>query len=481
MAEAIIRNNARDFFQEIWKLDPKSKTASNIDGQVDSKEIAGTFAEKCHQLYNLVLPVAEKIEEINDFIQTNCQHCEDKDQIVTTEYILEAIKYLKSGKSDGDKGLVSNHLLMSCEEVKVQLGELITAINTHGYQPRDVLMGTITPILKGSKGNIYSGKSYRGITLCSSIAKVIDIVMLMRYSHLLCITDMQYAFMKGHNTVMCTLVLTEVINYYLNNNSDVYTCFIDATKAFDCIRYNKLFHILIDRGMPALAVRSMLDLYHRQVIRTVWKGNLSRGFGTSNGIHQGGIISPILFCVADVIRVGCQIGKHYFGALSYADDLILDVLSIAGLRKMLEKCGKYWEEFSVDYNPTKTVYVVFRRQKVEVKTSVKLCWATLLWVDQVKHLGNHLQYNLCEAKEVTMKKCDLIQRVNTFLVTLGRSTETIISKVFTSTCAHFYGTQAWNLKDMTAEEFQRAWNRCIRRLLKLQYETHRRYLSSLVG
>ncbi len=32
---------------------------------------------------------------------------------------------------------------MSCEEVKVQLGKLITAINTHGYQPRDVLVGTI--------------------------------------------------------------------------------------------------------------------------------------------------------------------------------------------------------------------------------------------------------------------------------------------------------------------------------------------------
>ncbi len=114
---------------------------------------------------------------------------------------------------------------------------------------------------------------------------MIDIVMLMWYSHLLNTTDMQYAFKKGHSTVMCALVLKEVINYYLNNNSDVYTCFIDATKSFDCIRYEKLFQILIDRGMPALAMRSMLDLYQRQVVRTVWKGHPSRGFGTSNGIR----------------------------------------------------------------------------------------------------------------------------------------------------------------------------------------------------
>ncbi len=120
-------------------------------------------------------------------------------------------------------------------------------------------------------------------------------------------------------------------------------------------------------------------------------------------------------------------------------------------------------------------------RKVEVKTSVKLCWATLKWVDKVKHLGNHLQYNLCEAKEVTMKKSDLIQRVNTLLVTLGRRTDTIISKVFISKSAHFYGTQAWNFKDKAIEDFQRAWNWCVRRLLNLPYETHRRYLPSLVG
>ncbi len=40
MAEAIVRNKARDFLQEIQKLDPKAKTASNVNGQVERKEIA---------------------------------------------------------------------------------------------------------------------------------------------------------------------------------------------------------------------------------------------------------------------------------------------------------------------------------------------------------------------------------------------------------------------------------------------------------
>ncbi len=133
-------------------------------------------------------------------------------------------------------------------------------------------MGTIATILNDSRGNICSNKHYRVITLCSSIVNVIDIVMLMRYSHLLNTTAMQHAFMKGHSDVY--FGSHEIINYYLNNNADVYTCFIDATKAFDHIRYDKLFQILIDREMPELAVWSMLDLYQRQVVQTVWKGHL---------------------------------------------------------------------------------------------------------------------------------------------------------------------------------------------------------------
>ncbi len=115
---------------------------------------------------------------------------------MTTEDISEAIKYLKSGISDGDKGLASSHLLMNYEEVNVQLGKLITAINTHGYQPRDVLVGPIATIPKDSNGNICSGKKYKGKNFFKSISQGKEIVMLMRYSHLLNTTDMQYAFKK---------------------------------------------------------------------------------------------------------------------------------------------------------------------------------------------------------------------------------------------------------------------------------------------
>ncbi len=163
----------------------------------------------------------------------------------------------------------------------------------------------------------------------------------MKYSGLLNTSEMQYAFKKDHSTVMCTLVLKLVINYYLNNKWDVYT-FIDATKAFDRIRYDKLFQILIKRGVPALALRTILDLHQRQVMRTVWRGQFSWTFSVCNGIRQGGVISPLLFCIymdellkrLEAEWVGCWIGKHYYGGVGYADDLTLAVQRYA---RSLEK------------------------------------------------------------------------------------------------------------------------------------------------
>ena len=58
---------------------------------------------------------------------------------------------------------------------------------------------------------------------------------------------------------------------------------------------------------------------------------LSEVFTINNGVKQGGILSPILFCIyIDELMhrrkesgVGCQINSVYFGSFAYADDICL--------------------------------------------------------------------------------------------------------------------------------------------------------------
>ena len=65
-----------------------------------------------------------------------------------------------------------------------------------------------------------------------------------------------------------------------------------------------------------------------------------------NGVKQGGIISPILFCVYsdDFLlllaksEVGCFIGYWFIGALAYADDIVLLAPTASAMRAMLHSC-----------------------------------------------------------------------------------------------------------------------------------------------
>ena len=369
-----------------------------------------------------------------------------------------------------------------------KLSSLFTAIFTHGYQPKGLLLGTIESIPKDCKGNIRNSNNYRGITLCNSIKKLIDIVIMQRYHSSLLTSNMQYAFKQDHSTVMCTLVLKEVVRHYANHNTDVYSCYVDASKAFDRVRFDKLFTLLIARGIPPIILRSLLNLYKNQLIRTRWKGHMSDMFGTINGIRQGGVISPVMFCVYIdelLLRLaengsGCWVGKHYFGALGYADDLTLLSPSVTGLREMLKICEGFADEYSVKYNAEKTVCVLFSKRVVH-KPAVKLCGKELDWVQSVKHLGNYLDQNMSESTEIRKKKHDLVQRVNYIVSTLGNCEDSIIKTVFNSKCAHFYGCQSWSLMDKSVKEFQIMWNRCVRRILNLHYCTHTKLLPIILN
>ncbi len=96
---------------------------------------------------------------------------------------------------------------------------------------------------------------------------------------------------------MCSLITKEVVKYYWNRHSRVYAAFIDASKAFDRIRYDRLFEILIKRGLPPIIIRIIMDLYERQESGDMWDNEYGDYFKCINGVRQGGVVSPLMFTV----------------------------------------------------------------------------------------------------------------------------------------------------------------------------------------
>ena len=70
---------------------------------------------------------------------------------------------------------------------------------------------------------------------------------------------------------------------------------LDASKAFDRVQYNKFFKALIDRGLCPLTCRLIANLYTQQRACVRWGQAKSKNFPITNGVKQGGVLSPILF------------------------------------------------------------------------------------------------------------------------------------------------------------------------------------------
>ena len=93
------------------------------------------------------------------------------------------------------------------------------------------------------------------------------------------------------------MVLKETIAYYTHNGSPVYSVFLDATKAFDRVNYCKLFDVLVQRKLSPIFLRLLLNMYTSHVTRIMWNGVFSERFLVKNGVKQGGVLSPVLFCI----------------------------------------------------------------------------------------------------------------------------------------------------------------------------------------
>ena len=408
--------------------------------------------------------------------------------IINREDVAAAVRKLKYGKNDGDAGYSSNHLLFASAEYYEHVALLFTAMYIHGHQHEVLIRGTICSIPKDTNKSLQDGANYRGICLCSAISKILEIVFVKRNSRFMKTSDMQYAFKKGMGTTTCSHMLKEVVKYYRSRGSQVYCCYLDATKAFDRLRFDKLFEILLQSGIGFPDLRLLLDAYKRQQVRATWRGSASPYFNVECGIRQGGIASPTLFCMyLDRLLVrlkeagdGCWIGPRYFGCLAYADDITLMSPTREGLQRMLRECEIYCNWSDLKFNASKSMAMVFGANG-DTDSLAMLNDSPIQRVDRARHLGNIISDDLQEAGEIEKKKGDMIGRTNLLCASFRHLSLEARNRLFHLQCCHMYGCQAWDLRNRSIPAFITCYNRCARRVLHVSQRTHRRLLPVLTG
>ena len=140
--------------------------------------------------------------------------------------------------------------------------------------------------------NLSDVENYRAIAISNSISKLFERVILNEIIAEAEGDEFQYGFKPGVSITMCTNVLKTTNDYYTSRGSHVVCCFLDYSKAFDCVNYWRLFSKLLKDGVNSKIVWLLANWYSNQqmCVRSVI-GYFLYFFSVSNGTRQGSIYS----------------------------------------------------------------------------------------------------------------------------------------------------------------------------------------------
>ena len=274
-------------------------------------------------------------------------------------------------------------------------------------------------------------------------------------------------------------MVIETVSRFTSNGSDVNAVFLDASKAFDRVNYLSLFNKLIGKGLPCIYIRCLLNMYTNGQLQVKWNSKVSDPFPCTNGVKQGGVLSPILFSIYidDLLKqlrlnnIGCHVNNVFCGAFSYADDFVLLAPTSNSLKSMLHLCESYSRRFDIEFNPSKSKLITFSKNKTCIDLTIYLNGTVIPTVERIKYLG-HILY-----KDITHCGFDNIisdfnMKVNLFHLDFGSLQCDIKSRLFKQYCCSFYGTQLCELDSIAMYRICRAWRVGFRKILGLPYRTH---------
>ena len=107
--------------------------------------------------------------------------------------------------------------------------------------------------------------------------------------------DVQAGFRQGRGTRDKIANIYWIIEKAREFQKNIYFCFIDCAKAFDCVDHNKLWKILKDMGIPDHLTCLLRNLYAGQEATVRIRHGTIDCFQIGKGVHPDCILSPCLF------------------------------------------------------------------------------------------------------------------------------------------------------------------------------------------
>ena len=302
--------------QDVMGEKPVKNNAGQMSLDEESKKEA--WKEHYERLLNFVFPWNP--EDLSEESQV-----EGQSEPITLEMITKAIIKMASGKAAGPSGIVAEMLKPVGEAGAEEARALVENIISEGCIPTDWQEGFIVNLYKG-KGDALNRGNYRGQKLIEQVMKVLERVVEGLIRQRVEIDEMQCGFMSGSGTTDAIFIVRQLQEEHLAANKPLYMAFIDLEKSFKHVLRDVIWWAKRKLGIDEWLVRLVQSMYKDVRSRVRVGDGYSEEFGVGVGVHQGSVLSPLLFIIvlealSREFRTGCP------WELLYADDLMISAWS----------------------------------------------------------------------------------------------------------------------------------------------------------
>ena len=449
--EALATKLADKQMKDYWRLTrgkKNMKLAAKINGTTGDEAIAEVWRSKFKAIFN------SGHAPINN---ENLRHEFHEFDFLTISDMKKSLSSLSVNKAIGADDIPAEVFRSATPRLVTFLTILVNGFFRHSFIPDVVMKVILVPLLKNKLKDASLSESYRPIAIATAFSKVIENVILQKCEQHLTCHDNQFGFKKKHSTDLCIYTLKEAINYYTRLGSPVFICFLDIEKAFDKINHRKLFQKLIKRKVPMYLVRLLIYWYVSQTFVVKWGNGFSSPFTISNGIRQGGIISPFLFNVymdslSDELLnlgVGCYIRGVCINHICFADDMVVLAPSAKALQQILNACTTYAAKYDIKYSvgdKGKSKCMVCWPQKYSLKFLPVLYLAEipLEFVNEYEYLGYTVSCDQKDDLEIGKRTRKMYSSGNMIINKFRNSNNSVKVTMFKTYFSCIYASVLWN-------------------------------------
>ena len=212
--------------------------------------------------------------------------------------------------------------------------------------------------------------------------------------------------------------------------------------------------MLVSRNVPLIFIRLLAYWYKNQTLAVRWGRCISEYFSVSNGVRQGSVLSPYLFCVyvdkiskkGNAVGIGCEVRNLIINHLFYADDLVLFSPSSSGLQTLHNICNSCALELDIVFNKLKCKIMIFKC------FVFRNCINPVFYLDQhalvecvsYKYLGHYICCNRNDDLDISRQCRFIYAKGNALIRKFYKCSDDVKVTLFKAHCSSLYSAYLWS-------------------------------------